>query len=144
VQRPALCGPAFDELPADAFTVPAHAAVRELMAACGGVASASSGRQWADLLRVSAPNDNARSFLTRLAVEPIEVPGRAAEPDATFVEKVLATVEDLAVSREIATLKSRLQRLNPVTEPGYNRLFGDLMALEQRHKVLFERAHGAL
>jgi DNA primase len=144
IQRPALCGPAFDELPAEVFTVPAHAAVRDLMAACGGAASASSGRQWAERLRAAAPNDNARSFLARLAVEPIEVPGRTAEPDATFVDKVLAQVEELAVSREIAGLKSKLQRLSPVTEPNYNRIFGDLVALEQRRKMLSERASGAL
>jgi DNA primase len=114
------------------------------MTSCGGVASARSAREWADVLRTAAPNDNARSFLTRLAVEPIEVPGRNAEPDATFVQKVLAQVEELAVSREIASLKSRLQRLSPVTEPNYNRLFGDLVAMEQRRKVLSERASGAL
>jgi DNA primase len=51
-------------------------------------------------------------------------------------------VEELAVNREIASLKSRLQRLSPVSEPGYNRIFGDLVALEQRHKVLLERATG--
>jgi DNA primase len=55
---------------------------------------------------------------------------------------VLAQVEELAVNREIASVKSRLQRLSPVTEPGYNRLFGDLVALEHRHKVLLERATG--
>jgi DNA primase len=144
IQRPALCGPAFDELPAEVFTVPAHAAVRDLMAACGGAASTSSAREWAERLRAAAPNDNARSFLARLAVEPIEVPGRTAEPDGTFVDKVLAQVEELAVSREIAGLKSKLQRLSPVTEPNYNRMFGDLVALEQRRKVLSERASGAL
>ncbi|HYK70843.1 MAG TPA: DNA primase, partial [Streptosporangiaceae bacterium] len=81
-------------------------------------------------------------FVTRLAVEPIEVPGRTGEPDATFAEKVLAQVEELAVNRQIVSLKSRLQRLSPVSEPGYNRIFGDLVALEQRHKVLLERATG--
>ena len=36
-------------------------------------------------------------------------------------------------------IKSRLQRLNPVTEQAeYNRMFGDLVALEQRRKVLSE------
>ena len=50
---------------------------------------------------------------------------------------VLARVEELAVSRQIAAIKSRLQRLNPVTEQGdYNKMFGDLVALEQRRKVL--------
>jgi DNA primase len=40
-------------------------------------------------------------------------------------------------------VKSRLQRMNPVTEQaGYNRLFGDLVALEQRRKLLSERSEG--
>jgi DNA primase len=145
VQRPALCGPAFDELSPSIFTVPAHAAVCELMAATGGVVSASSAREWSERLRAAAPNDNARGFVTRLAVEPLEVPGVSGEPDARFAEGVLARVEELAVSRDIATVKSRLQRLNPVTEQGdYNRMFGDLVGLEQRRKVLAERAAGVL
>ena len=58
---------------------------------------------------------------------------------------MLARVEELAVRREIAAVKSRLQRLNPVEETaGYNRMFGDLVALEQRRKVLLDRAAGAL
>ena len=145
MQRPALCGPAFDQLPASAFTVPAHAAVREMIAANGGVTIVRPARDWAEQLRAAAPNDVARAFVTRLIVEPIEAPGLAAEPDARYAEAVLARVEELAVSREIAELKRRLQRLSPVTEQGdYNRMFGDLVALEQRKKVLGELATGAL
>jgi DNA primase len=145
IQRPALCGPAFDELSAAIFTVPAHASVRDLIAACGGVATVRSAREWAERLRAAAPNDNARGFVTRLAVEPIEAPGQAAEPDARYAEGVLARVEELAVSREIAAIKSRLQRLSPVAEQTeYNRMFGDLIALEQRRKVLTEQVGGAL
>jgi DNA primase len=144
IQRPGLCGPVFDGLQPSVFTVPAHAAVCELIAANGGVTSARSAREWSDRLRAAAPNDNARGFVTRLAVESIEVPGAAQEPDARFAEKVLAQVEELAVSREIASIKSRLQRMNPVSEPDYNRMFGDLVALEQRRKVLSERAAGAM
>jgi DNA primase len=145
VQRPALCGPAFDELSPGVFTVPAHAAVRELIVACGGVSSVRSARDWAERLRVAAPDDSARDFIVRLAVEPIEAPGLAAEPDARYAEAVLARVEELAVSREIAEIKRRLQRLSPVAEQGdYNRMFGDLVALEQRRKVLSDRAGGAL
>jgi DNA primase len=145
VQRPALCGPAFDELETVTFTVPAHAAVRDLIAACGGVSSARSSREWAEQLRAAAPNDNARGFITRLAVESIEAPGLTAEPDARYAEAVLARVEELAVSRDIARVKSRLPRLSPVTEQTeYNRMFGDLVALEQRRKVLSIRAGGAL
>jgi DNA primase len=144
VQRPALCGPGFDELSAEIFTAPAHAAVRDLIAACGGVTAVRSAREWAEQLRAAAPNDNARDFVTRLAVEPLEAPGMSAEPDARYAEAVLARVEELAVSRDIAETKRRLQRLSPVTDPDYNRKFGDLVALEQRKKVLSERAAGAL
>ncbi len=145
VQRPALCGPAFDALAPAVFTVPAHAAVRQLITASGGVASARAAREWSDRLRADAPDDSVRSFVTRLAVEPLEVPGRSGEPDAKFADSVLARVEELAVSRDIAAAKSRLQRLNPVAgQAEYNRLFGDLVALEQRRKVLSDRASGAL
>ncbi len=145
VQRPALCGPAFDALAPAVFTVPAHTAVSQLIAASGGVTSARSAREWSDQLRAAAPDDKVRSFVTRLAVEPLEVPGRTGEPDERFAESVLARVEELAVSRDIATVKSRLQRLSPVAAQGdYNRMFGDLVALEQRRKVLSERASGGL
>jgi len=144
IQRPALCGPVFDNLQPSVFTVPAHAAVCALIASNGGVASARTSMEWAERLRAAAPNDNARGFVTRLAVEPIEVPGAAQEPDARFAEGVLARVEELAVSREIAGIKSKLQRMSPVEEPSYNRTFGDLVALEARKKVLSDKAAGTL
>jgi DNA primase len=143
VQRPALCGPAFDTLDAGDFSVPVHGAVRELIAGCGGVAAAGPAREWAGQLIGAAPNDRAREFVTRLAVEAIEAPRSDGEPDARFAEEVLARVEALAVSRRITELKSRLQRLNPA-DSQYNRSFGDLVALEQRRKALLDRAGGAL
>jgi DNA primase len=145
VQRPALCGPAFDLLAADDFSVPVHASVQELIARCGGVARAGTAREWAARLRDTAPNDRAREFVTRLAVERIEVHRTDGEPDARYADAVLARVEELSVSREIARIKSRLQRLSPIEETAaYNRMFGDLVALEQRRKALADRAAGAL
>jgi DNA primase len=144
VQRPALCGPEFDALGEGSFTAAPHAAVLSLVAACGGAAGAGGGREWAARLRDSAPDDAVRTFVTQLAVEPLRVPRADGEADARYAGAVLARVEELAVSRQIATAKSRLQRMNPVDEqPGYNRLFGDLIALEQRKKALHERAAGA-
>ena len=143
IQRPALLGPAFDGMGAEVFTAPAHRAVRELIAGCGGVATAGPVREWIDRLLAAAPNDNARMFLTRLAVESVEAPGADAEPDARFADDVLTRIEELAVSRQIVAVKSRLQRMNPVTaQTEYNRMFGDLVALEQRRKLLLERAGG--
>ena len=143
IQRPALLGPAFDGMGAEVFTAPAHRAARELIAGCGGVATAGPVREWIDRLLAAAPNDNARMFLTRLAVESVEAPGADAEPDARFADDVLTRIEELAVSRQIVAVKSRLQRMNPVTgQTEYNRMFGDLVALEQRRKLLLERAGG--
>jgi DNA primase len=145
VQRPALCGPAFDALGTDSFTAPVHTSVFSLITQCGGAGSASGGREWAEQLLTAAPDDRARGFVTRLAVEPLRVPRSDGEADARYAEAVLARVEELSVSREIAVIKSRLQRLSPVDEAaGYNRMFGDLVSLEQRRKVLSERAAGAL
>jgi DNA primase len=145
IQRPVLCGPAFDAMGPDAFTAPRHATVRDLVAACGGTAGAGNAQQWAALLRERAPEDKTRSFVTQLAVESLRVPRADGEPDARYAAAVLARLEELAVSRNIATVKSRLQRLNPVDgQATYNRTFGDLVALEQRRKALLEKAAGAL
>jgi DNA primase len=145
VQRPALCGPAFDALGSACFTVPAHAAAYQLIAACGGTAVAGGGREWAQQLREAAPDDQVRAVLTQLAVEPVRAPGSDGEPDARYVVAQFSRVEELAVSRIIAQLKSKIQRMSPATDqPDYNRLFGDLIALEQRHKVLMAAAADAL
>jgi DNA primase len=142
VQRPGLCGPEFDALGTDAFTVPAHRAVFTLIAACGGTAAGGgSVKQWAARLREQAPNERAQAFVTGLAVEP---PVITWEPDARYADALLARIGELAVSREIATVKARLQRMNPVEEQArYNRTFGDLVALETRRRALVERAAGS-
>jgi DNA primase len=144
VQRPALCGPAFDVLGPAAFTAEPHIAVRELIDGCGGARGAASAREWVARLRDAAPDDRVRGYVTRFAVEPLRVPRADGEPDTRYADSVLARVEELAVSRRIAEVKSRLQRLNPVeAQSEYNRTFGDLVALEQRRKALVEKAAGA-
>jgi DNA primase len=144
VQRPALCGPAFDVLGPSAFTAEPHAAVRELIDGCGGARGAASVQEWVARLRDAAPDDRVRGFVTQLAVEPLRVPRADGEPDTRYADAVLARVEELAVSRRIAEVKSRLQRVNPVdAQAEYNRTFGDLVALEQRRKALVEKAAGA-
>jgi DNA primase len=140
VQVPALCGPTFDALEAAAFTVGAHVMVAALIVGCGGVTGAGRPRDWAARLIEEAPDDNARAFLRELAVEQLQVAG---EPDEAYVDVILARVGELAIGRQITAAKARLQRMNPVEEQGeYNRLFGDLMALEQRRQTLLKRLTG--
>jgi DNA primase len=74
-------------------------------------------------------------------VEPLKVSG---EPDERYADAILARVGELAVSRELAAVKARLQRMNPEEDQAeYGRMFGELVALEQRKKWLLGRAAGA-
>jgi DNA primase len=142
VQRPAMLGPAFDELSAEAFIAPQHAAVRAVIAAVGGVGAAGGGAEWTDGLRNAAPDDEVRGLITQLAVEQLR---SAGDSDDRYAAELLARIQERQLTREIAQLKSKLGRLNPVErQEDYNRLFGDLVALEQRRRVLGERAIGSL
>jgi DNA primase len=141
VQRPALLGPGFDAVTADALVVPGHAAVHELIAKLGGTAGAT-GSGWAGRLREAAPNDEVRDLITGLAVEPLKSSGN---PDDRYAQAVLSRLQEVQVTREITKIQSKLSRLNPVEhKEQYNRLFGDLVALEQQRRVLRERAIGTL
>ena len=111
VQWSGLTGPEFDALGASAFTLPAHAAVFELIAACGGVGTAGRARDWAAALLEAAPDDVVRGFVTELAVEPLQVSG---EPDEKYADVVLARVGELAAGRR----DRRDQGQAPAHEPG--------------------------
>ena len=143
VQRPALAGPVFDALDAAAFTVPEHAAVWDAVNAAGGTTAAAPGPQWVSRVRDAAADDTVRALVTRLAVEEFHQPD--GMPDERYADAVIARLRELAATRNIAELKSRLQRLSPVErQSDYNRLFGELIALEQHRRVLREQVIGVL
>ncbi|TQM70270.1 DNA primase [Actinomadura hallensis] len=141
VQRPALLGPAFDEIPADAFIAPPHAAVRAVIAEAGGVTAAGGVGEWIAHLLERAPNDQVKDLITRLGVEPAR---SAQESDDRYANELLARIQERQLTRMITEVKSKLGRLNPVEFPEeHHRLFGDLVALEQQRRVLRERGLGS-
>ncbi|TDC48994.1 DNA primase [Actinomadura sp. KC345] len=141
VQRPALLGPVFDEVPAEAFIAPPHAAVRVVIAEAGGVTAAGTVTEWVAHLLERAPNDQVRELITRFGVEPAR---SAQESDDRYAVELLARIQERQLTRMIADVKSKLGRLNPVEAPEeYQRLFGDLVALEQQRRVLRERGLGS-
>ena len=78
--------------------------------------------------------------LGELSVEPVH---SAKEPDRAYVNAHVFRLQELTAMRRIADLKSRLQRTNPVEHPvDYNRMFGELVALEQHRRTLREKAIG--
>ncbi|GAA4229602.1 DNA primase [Actinomadura meridiana] len=141
VQRPAVLGPAFDELPNEAFIAPPHAAVRAVIADVGGVAVAGGAAEWVALLLERAPDDQVRDLITKFGVEPARA---ADDSDNRYAVELLARIQERQLTRMIADAKSKLERLNPVEVPEeYARLFGDLVALEQQRRVLRERGLGS-
>jgi DNA primase len=81
-------------------------------------------------------------MLTALAVEPMHSVG---ENDAVYVNALMARLGEMATVREIAALKGKLQRTNPVEDQdGYMRDFKKLMDLEQLAISLRKRAAGGL
>ncbi|MDQ6648549.1 MAG: DNA primase, partial [Actinomycetota bacterium] len=142
VQRPALAGPVFDDLDPAVFTDQAYAGVHKAVAGAGGVSAATAGEAWVTRLRDESGDDQVRSLVTELAVEPVRSTG---DIDARYCDAVLARLQEMAVVRRVTELKSRVQRLNPVdAAEEYNRLFGELIALEQLRRGLRERSLGSL
>ena len=56
---------------------------------------------------------------------------------------MLARLQEVAVGRQIAEVKSKLQRMSPVEQGDeYHALFGDLVAMEAYRRSLLEQASG--
>jgi DNA primase len=140
LQQPAMTGPVYDALPTDAFTHPAYAQLHSAVLAAGGTAAGISPPEWIDAVAAHCPQ---RSLVTELAVEALQATG-SAEDDARYISSLLARLQATVVGRQVAEIKSRLQRISPLHDTeSYHQLFGDLVALEQYYRALRERAAGA-
>jgi DNA primase len=138
VQAPQLFEPGWDGLSASDFTHPAYAAVftsAEKAAADGGA------DDWVHRIGRAAESDHVRSLVVSLAVEPLPIQGDVTR---RLVVAHSARLQLLTVMRQIANLKSRLQRTNPVeAEKKYNQMFSELVVLEARRQHLQTRSLGA-
>jgi len=140
VQRPALAGPAFDDLDDEAFLSPSYRALCETVGKAGGCATQGGGPAWAEALLAAADDDVTRQLITELSVEPVPADD-AALP--RYVESVVLRMHEVWVSRKLVTLKAKLQRTDPSEQTErYNRLFGELMTLEKHRRDLRERGLG--
>ena len=142
LQEPAIAGPEYDALPEDAFTHPAYVAVHQAVLKAGGAGSGLAGPALIDAASTHTPQGTVRTLLSELAVEPLRAKGEA---DARYIGSMIAAVQENLVGRQVAEIKSRLQRLSPIeAEEEYRALFGDLVALEEYRKALREQAIGGM
>ncbi|GAB3860642.1 hypothetical protein GCM10027610_101890 [Dactylosporangium cerinum] len=138
LQQPALAGPMFDAVGADIYAHPTYAALRAAIADAGGASSATGGAVWIERVREACPDPAAGGLVTELAVEPLRLDG---EPDPRYVEATVVRLQLPALNRRIADLKSKQQRINPVTNADeYLRLFSELVSLEQHARALRDRS----
>jgi DNA primase len=139
VQEPSAVGHTARDVATNDFTHPTYRAVWELLEQAGGLAKAESG--WAARLRDLATDPVVSATVSALAVEPL-LSRKGA--DEAFVAANVYGLQELTAQRRIAALKSRLQRTNPVEQAGdYNKMFGELVALEQHRRQLRDLAVGA-
>jgi DNA primase len=141
IQHPAAVGRSAADVGSNDFTHPTYRAVWEMVAAAGGAAAGASDPGWASRLRDTATDPAVSSAISALGVEPLRT---AKVPEASYVAAHIYRLLELTAMRRIAELKSRLQRTNPVEHTAdYNRMFGELVALEQHRRSMRELAVGA-
>jgi DNA primase len=142
LQEPALAGPVFDAVDESMYAFPPHVAIRRAIATAGGAAGASGGAVWIEAVRDACDDLMAKALVSELAVEPLKV---AEAPDPHYVHVQVAQLQLYALSGQIADLKSRLQRMNPLEQRDeYHRVFGELLSLESHARALREQVTSAL
>ncbi|AMT70471.1 DNA primase [Mycobacteroides immunogenum] len=141
LQFPAFAGPVFDSLTTDSFTHPGYVAVRTAIEAAGGTAAGIVGAEWIDKVRQSASSQNQVTLINALTAEVIQVDSEERLP--RYIGSVLAKLQEVWVGRQVAEVKSKLQRMSPVDNADeYHALFGDLVALEAYRRSLLEQVSG--
>ncbi len=141
IQHPMAIGRTTADIGANDFTHPTYRGVWELVAAAGGPVAGADDPGWGTRLRSAAEDPAVSSAISALGVEPLLT---AREPDAAYVAHHVFKLLELTALRRIAEVKSRLQRTNPVENPTeYNKMFGELAALEQHRRTLRDRIVGA-
>ena len=130
LQMPALVRN-WPELEKNAFSHPAYIKLREFI------------DTQEDLMAVNleaTDSDELKSFITELMVEPIRTDGEISD---RYVSSITARLNEVALARSIAEVKSSLQRLNPLeSESDYNQMFSRLVEMEAKRRAQRELALG--
>jgi DNA primase len=139
LQLPEVVGKQFDELGEMAFLAALHRQLQLAIAAAGGAAAATSGPSWPAAVAAQLPPESeARAAVNALAVEPLR---SGADTQPRYAEAMVNNLAEQVVAREVAQLKSRLQRL-PADSADVGPVFAQLNQLEQRRRELRSRAIG--
>ena len=140
IQHPAGVGRTTAHVTTTDFTHPTFQGVWEAVTAAGGPVAGVDDAGWANKVRGAATEPAVIAAITELGVEPVR---GTSDPNPTFAVAYVYRLQELTTSRRIADVKARLQRTNPVEHAlDYNRMFGELVVLEQHRRKLREGAVG--
>ncbi len=133
LRAPEVFGSGWNGVGPDDFTHPAYRAIFAAIADAG-----APGGDWPQPVLAAGPDPGVSAVVAALTTEPLL---RPASPG--YAAEYVAKLRLLSVAREIARLKSKLQRTNPVDDQvSYNRMFATLLELEKQRRELNEVAAG--
>jgi len=142
LQHPMAIGRSTADVAGNDFTHPTYRGVWELVEGAGGTVAGVDDPTWATRLREAATDPPTAAVISALATEPFRI---ARDPDAAYVLHHVVRLRELTALRRIAAVKARLQRTNPVEDQaGYNKMFGELAALEQHRRTLRDAIAGEM
>jgi DNA primase len=140
LQHPMVIGRTTADLGPDDFMHPTYRGVWDAVAAAGGPVAGAGDSSWSARLRDSAADPAVASAISELSVEALPT---SKEPSAAYVAQHVVGLLELTALRRIADVKSKLQRTNPVEHAElFNRMFGELAALEEHRRKLRDRIVG--
>jgi DNA primase len=114
--------------------------VRAAIEAAGGTSAGVSGAQWLDMVLQHTTSTLTAGLVSELGVEVIRAED---EQLPRYISGVLARLQEVWMGRQIAEVKSKLQRMSPIEQGDeYHALFGDLVAMEAYRRSLLEQASG--
>ncbi|MGL5406337.1 MAG: DNA primase [Propionibacteriaceae bacterium] len=131
LQAPELFTPSWNGINLDDFSHIGYQSVWRAVQAAG-----ERGEGWVSRVRKAADSVAARELVTAVSVEP-----PLLVPDERYVDEYAARLQLLRTNYDIAQLKSKLQRTNPVEQnEEYRQMFTDLVGYEARRKELQQRS----
>ena len=141
LQHPMVIGRTTSDVGPEDFMHPTYRAVWEAVAAAGGAHAGAGDAAWSGRLRDQATDPTVATAISELSVEPLPL---AKAPTADYVLQHVVRLLELTTLRRIDQVKSKMQRTNPVEHvEDYNRMFGELAALEEHRRKLRDRIVGA-
>lgn len=137
LQHPAAVTDWYASVEEPAFTHPRAIAVHNAINQAGGPRADLDGLAWIDAVLAACPDDEVRSLVRELAVEPL--PAMDGQ-DSRYATGMIARLLEVDAGRRMEDLMGRLQRTEDSAEQ--QRLGQDLQALQQYRRSLLQEAVG--